>query len=95
MFENMRKDGLRHPAERTKPALRRDCIQYLDAFRTLSASRLWNQVGPQRIVLSEMTNWLEQLGYRGEELIKACRMVSTLDDIEVSDFYKKQAAKAK
>lgn len=93
MFENMRKDGLSHPAAKTKPALRRDCIPYLDAFRPLSASRLWNEVGPQRIVLSEMTGWLEQLGYRGEELLKACRMVSTLDDIEVSDFYKKQAAK--
>lgn len=95
MFDNMRKDGLSHPAEKTKPALRRDCIQYLDAFRTLSASRLWNQVGPQRIVLSEMAGWLERLGYSGEDLFTACRMVSTLDDIEVSDFYKKQAAKAK
>lgn len=95
MFDNMRKDGLSHPAEKTKPALRRDCIPYLDAFRELGASRLWNQVGPQRIVRSEMTGWLKDLGYRSEELIKACRMVSMLDDIEVSDFYKKQAAKAK
>lgn len=95
MFKDMRKDGLIHPAEKTKPALRGDCIDYLNAFRSLGASRLWNQVGPQRLQWSEIDSRLDRLGYRGEEHLKAGRLISMLDEIEIHEFYDKQSKVAK
>lgn len=95
MFKNMRADGLVHPAERSKPALRADCVELFDAFRFLGARRLWNEVGPQAIEEGRMSAWLAQLGFVDDELLKGCRLVAMLDDLELKHFYDKRKQESK
>ena len=88
----MRRDGLTHHAEKSRPALRSDCIVYFDAFRFLSASRLWNQVGPQPVPVSEIKAYMEVAEIEDpNEKLKYLKFVSDLDGIEVRHFYAKKA----
>lgn len=76
--------GKPHPAVLDKPALRSDCIRYYDAYRYLSVSRLWTEVGPQAIQLSEVTSYLELAGILeyGTKL-KYLRLIQLMDRTEL------------
>lgn len=96
LFEALRKDGHQHPAELQKPALRGDCIDYYDAFRFLGASRIWNQVGPQAIPISEINSYVkDSLGIRDlEERQKYIRLINRMDSVELNYLHEKRAAAA-
>lgn len=95
MLKAMREDGVPHPAEKSQPALRGDCIEYHGVFRLLGARRLWNELGPQPIASSEIDRKLMFLGYQGEELFKASRFIAMQDDIELQAFYAKRKTESK
>jgi hypothetical protein len=61
-FKALREDGTPHPADLGRPALRNDCIKYLEAFRYLSACRIWTEVGPQPVQVSEVKAYLDIIG---------------------------------
>lgn len=78
-------------ALRSKPALRADCIRYFDAFRLLGASRIWNQVGPQAIPLSEIESYLNLNGITTRETrLKYVRLIKSLDLVELRYIQEKQ-----
>lgn len=90
----MREDGLRHPADAARPALRGDCIDTYDAFCLLGASRKWSEVGPQPIDVSEILSLaINGLGISDlDERMSFVRMIKQLDRVEMT-FLQAKAAK--
>lgn len=83
LFKQMRLDGLVHAAELKKPALRREDKRYYDAFRSLSASRMWSQVGPSPIQVSEVDAYMNMCGITDSETkLKYLRLIQGLDIVE-------------
>lgn len=79
----MAADGIKHPALFSKPALRADCVHLYDAFLLLSACRMVNQVGPQRIQVSEIKAYLDTTGETDpEKRERFVRLMVELDAIE-------------
>lgn len=88
--------GVPHPAHASKPTLRSDCIRYYDAFRHLSVSRLWNQVGPQPIQINEIHTYLNLVGIEDTSTkLKYLRLIQTLDNVERDFIAQQQSQKAK
>lgn len=76
--------GKFHPAHLRKPALRGDCIRYLDAYRLLSASRIWTEAGPQPLQVSEVEAHLNLAGIKGTQArMKYLRIIRAMDDTEM------------
>lgn len=85
MVKNMREDGLTHPSELTKPALKPEDRRYYDAFRALSASRMWSQVGPSPIQVSEVSAYMGLAGIEDPDTkLKYLRLVQGLDIVEMN-----------
>lgn len=92
LFKVLREDGVPHPADNTRPALRGDCIDYYDAFRFLGASRMWNQVGPQPIPVSEIMSYLTGMGVTNlEDRERYLRHIKDMDNLELTRFQEKRA----
>ena len=92
-FKVIREDtGIPHPADVGRPALRSDCIKYFDAFRYLGASRMWSEVGPQAIQVSEVTAYLKDIvgikSHRTRQ--KYLRLVQSMDRVEMQHIQSKQ-----
>ncbi len=80
--------GHHHPAYLNKPALRDDCIKYLDAFRLLSASRLWSEVGPQPIQLSEIKAYMQLVGIKDKSTkLKYVRLIRSMDSVTLKHIH--------
>ena len=80
----MRADGNVHPAELTRPALKDEDRRYYDAFRALSASRTWSQIGPNPVQVSEVQAYLWMLGVEDPETkLKYLRLIQGLDAVEM------------
>ncbi len=80
----MRADGNVHPAELTRPALKPCDRRYYDAYRSLSASRMWSQVGPQPIQVSEVKSYMEMVGIEDPDTrLKYLRLIQGLDAVEM------------
>jgi hypothetical protein len=86
MFRAVYEDtGSFHPAHARKPALRKDCIRYMDAFQILSAARVWSQVGPTPLQTSEIESYLNLLGLKNTHTrLKYLRLIRGLDEVEVT-----------
>lgn len=91
-FKVIREDtGIPHPADVGRPALRSDCIKYFDAFRYLGASRMWSEVGPQAIQVSEVAAYLGILGIEDTYTKqKYLRLVQSMDRVEMQHIQSKQ-----
>jgi len=80
----MKADGITHPALLEQVALRDDCIDYHDVFRSLGASRKWTQVGPEPLQTTEIKAELELRGIDDHyERLKYLRIVRKLDRVEL------------
>lgn len=80
----MREDGNPHPMDKGKPALRSEDKRYHDAYRALSASRIWSQIGPHPIQMSEIAAYLGLLGIEDPETkLKYVRLIQGLDIVEL------------
>lgn len=92
----MREDGGIHPAELTRPALRSECIDYYDAFRYLGASRMWSQVGPLPISVSDIAAFLFLNNITNpDERMKYLRLVQAMDRVELKFLQEKTKRAAK
>ena len=77
--------GTFHPALLNKPTLRDDCLRYYEAFRQLGVRRLWSQVGPQPIQLTEIEALLKMLDISDPGTrLKYVRLIGRLDEVERS-----------
>jgi hypothetical protein len=82
--------GVHHPAFLKKPALRSDCVKYLDAFRSLSASRMWSQAGPSPIQVSEVKALLDLTDEESpDERSRFLALMQELDRVEMRHLYEK------
>lgn len=87
--------GKIHPSIATKPPLRRDCIRYLNAYRLLSGARLWDQVGPKPIPVSEVLAYLQATGVKGSEAInRFLRVIRRMDLVELRHLQREMKANA-
>jgi hypothetical protein len=83
-------EGKHHPAYLRRPALRRDCVRYYDAFRVLGASRIWSQVGPEPILVSEVESFLNMSGVTDPDTkLKYLRLIKQLDRVELKYLHSK------
>lgn len=77
--------GKPHPAAAAKPALRGEDIEYYDAFCLLGASRIWDQVGPQPLQISETVALLDGMGIRNyDQRERYIRYVRKMDSVEMA-----------
>lgn len=77
--------GKPHPAALTRPALRDDCIKYYDAFCLLSACRMWSEVGPQPIQISEVESYTRMAGIdEPRTRLKYARLIRRLDTVVIN-----------
>lgn len=84
LFKLMREDGNPHHAEMTRPALRSEHRRYYDVFRSLSASRTWNQSGPNPIQVSEVKAYMEMQGIEDPDTrMKYLRLTQGMDAVEI------------
>lgn len=91
LFKMLRDDGTPHTAELTKPALRSDLHRYYDAYRSLSASRIWSQIGPTAIQISEVRAYLDLVGIEDPQTkMKYLRLIQGMDQVEVKHIQAKQ-----
>jgi hypothetical protein len=89
IFEN---EGHHHPAQARKPALRSDCIKYYDAYRLLGASRIWSQVGPSSIQVSEIKAYLDMLGIEDPlTKLKYMRLIQQMDRVELKHIHQRSS----
>lgn len=87
----MRENGAIHPAELTKPALKAEDRRYYDAYRALSASRLWSQIGPNPVQVSEVVAYLSLLGIEDTDTkLKYLRLIQGMDIVEMNNIRDKQ-----
>ena len=87
LFDLIQQDtGKPHHALASKPALRGDCIRYYDAFCLLGASRIWSQVGPQPLPISEILALVNQgLGIADPDTrLKYVRLIQGMDHTEIA-----------
>lgn len=92
----LKETGSPHPAAAKKPTLRSDCHRYFDAFRHLSVCRLWDQVGPQPIQISEVKAYLGMVGIADAQTsLKYLRLIQMMDGIERNHIQKKQSKASK
>ncbi len=71
-------------------------MRYYRAFRSLSAKRIWSQVGPTAIQLTEVESWLRLNEIEDVETKqKYLRFIEGLDHIEMSFLRKRQAEASK
>lgn len=76
--------GQHHPAYQTRPSLRDDCIKYYDAFCLLSDCRMWSEVGPQPIQLSEIDAYLRMVGITDVfTKLKYARLIRRMDGVTI------------
>jgi len=97
LFKLIKEDtGKDHPALSNKPALRSDCIKYHDAFCFLGASRLWSQVGPNPIQVSEVESMLRMMGIESSETqLKYLRLIQRMDRVEMKHLSEQMKAARK
>ena len=90
-FKVVREDtGTPHPADIGRPALRNDCIKYFDAFRYLGASRLWSEVGPQPVQVSEVKAYVDMIGLDDVDTkLKFLKFVQLMDRVELASIQRK------
>lgn len=89
----MREDGRVHPAEATRPALKSEDRRYYDAYRSLSACRIWSQIGPDAIQVSEVLAYMEMASITDPETrLKYLRLVQGLDLVELKHIRSKTKA---
>lgn len=80
----MRANGDVHPAELTKTALRSEDERYYGVFRSLSASRIWTQIGPNPIQVSEVRAYMDMAGIEDSATrMKYLRLVQGMDIVEL------------
>lgn len=90
----MRGDGNVHPAELSRPALKDQDRRYYDAYRSLSASRMWTEIGPSPIQVSEVHHYLQMAGIEDSGTkLKYLRILQGLDIVEVRNIQAKRKAK--
>jgi hypothetical protein len=85
MFKAYYEDtGQHHPHLLARPPLRSDCTKYLDAYRLLSGSRMWDEVGPKPISVAEVESLVDMAGVEGEEArMKYLRLMRRMDLTEL------------
>lgn len=94
LFKNMRANGDIHPAELKRPALRSEDKRYYDAYRALSASRMWSQIGPSPIPVSEVNAYMDMVGIEDPETkLKYLRIIQGLDAVEIKNIRANTKAK--
>ena len=77
-----------------KPVLSGDCIKYHDAYRYLGACRLWGQVGPLPIPLSEIEAYLNLDGVTDPlTRMKYVRLIGRMDQVELKHLHEKSKPK--
>jgi len=86
MFKAYAEDhGKPHPALLAKPQPRDDCVKYLEAFRLLGCSRIWDQVGPKPTQTSEIESMLNLLGITDTSTrLKYLRLIRRMDMTELA-----------
>ena len=89
-FKSILEDtGRPHPAAAAKPALRGEDIEFYDAFCLLGARRLWSQVGPNAIPISEIVAYLDGIGVSGSRLRERyIRLCCAMDGVELAHLHK-------
>lgn len=90
----MKKDtGEYPPYYRNKPRLRKDCVKYYDAYQLLSRSRIWSQVGPEPIQISECLALVKDgLGIRESYTrMKYLRLFKRMDEVHLEHLKSKMA----
>jgi len=94
LFAEVRKDGRVHPAELRRPRLRDDCLRYYDAYRMLGAARVWNQIGPEAIRVSEVESYLNLCGIEDPHTkLKYLRLIQRMDRVELKVIHARTANK--
>ena len=95
LFKAIREDtGIPHPSDIGRPALRSDCIKYFDAFRYLGASRMWSEVGPHAIQVSEVAAYVGMAGITDPYTkLKYLRLVQAMDRVELEHINRKTVSK--
>lgn len=92
----MREDGNVHPAELEQTTLKVEDKRYYDVYRSLSASRIWSQVGPNPIQISEVHHYMQMAGIEDPETqLKYLRLVQGLDIIEMKSIQARQLKTSK
>ena len=83
LFKAVKEDtGVPHPADIGRPALRRDCIRYYEAFRYLGASRICNTTGPQPIQVVDVKAYLDIVAIDDPATrLKYLRLIQALDSV--------------
>lgn len=83
--------GIPTPALDNRPVLRRDCVEYYDAFHDLSAGRTFGYGVANPIQVSEIEAYLRLLGVESrEERLKYLRLVRKLDGVYLQHLSKKK-----
>lgn len=74
-----RETGIIPNALATRPSVRPECQQYLEAFFTLSASRSSNGYGLNPVTIGEIKDYALMLDLDREEALKLLRVVQAMD----------------
>lgn len=84
--------GVPHPADSGRPAPRRDCIKYYEAFGYLGSSRNWGEAGPNPIAVSEVAAYVTDiLGIEDSTTkLKYLRLIQKMDRVELAHIAKKR-----
>ncbi len=86
----MKKEGLDPLALRRRVILKKGLQKYKDAFRDISAQRMFGEQGPQSIQLEALESYLDIIGEGREEYRKLyLRLVLDMDTIFMEHIRKK------
>ena len=89
----MRDAGDTHPQDVGRPKLTPDCLEYYDAYRALGMSRIYTQVGPTPLQMTEIEAYLRLNGITDQpERLKYLRLIQRLDRAELAHIYRKSKA---
>lgn len=90
LLEVQAKTGVTPKGLQDRPSLSPEADDIYGAFSVLSKRRKYNQAGLQPLEVSEVTAYLTELGFSGEESREeALHLILGLDDIFMADYFKK------
>lgn len=79
LLEIKKGTGVTPPALANRPKLRAECVQYLEAFYVLNASRDSNGYGLNPIKIGEVREYSCMVGLSRDETLKLLRFVQAMD----------------